>query len=76
MHNHTHPCVHTHALAQTFGGTAISEDSRWHFDYFFPGMLTVFGIFTGGWVDAFQVCTHAYTHTRIRMRAQGLRACT
>ena len=42
---------------QTFGGTAISEDSRWHFDYFYPAILTVFNIFTGGWVDAFQACS-------------------
>ena len=40
---------------QTFGGTSISEDSRWHFDYFYSAMLAVFGIFTGAWVDAFQV---------------------
>ena len=42
---------------QIFGGTPISVDSRWHFDYFFPSMLTVFNIFTGGWVDAFQACS-------------------
>ena len=42
---------------QTFGGTGISEDSRWHFDYFYSAMLATFGIFTGGWVDAFQVCS-------------------
>ena len=41
---------------QAFGGTGISDDSRWHFDYFYSGMLAVFGIFTGAWVDAFQVC--------------------
>ena len=41
---------------QIFGATGVSVDSRWHFDYFFTAMLTVFGIFTGGWVDAFQVC--------------------
>ena len=40
---------------QTFGGTGMSEDSRWHFDYYYSAMLAVFGIFTGGWVDAFQV---------------------
>ena len=42
---------------QTFGGTAISVESRWHFDYIYPAMLTVFGIYTGGWVDAFQACS-------------------
>ena len=41
---------------QTFGGTPISVDSRWHFDYFFPAMLTVFNVFVGGWIDAFQAC--------------------
>merc|ERR1719181_2171091 len=41
---------------QTFGATGVSEDSRWHFDYFYSAMLAVFGIFTGAWVDAFQVC--------------------
>ena len=40
---------------QTFGGTGMSADSRWHFDYFYPAMLTVFAVFTGGWVDMFQV---------------------
>ena len=44
---------------QAFGGTGISEDSRWHFDYFYSGMLAVFGIFTGAWVDAFQACADA-----------------
>jgi hypothetical protein len=41
---------------QTFGGTGMSADSRWHFDYFYPAMLAVFGVFTGGWVDLFQAC--------------------
>merc|ERR1712185_779196 len=41
---------------QTFGGTGVGEDSRWHFDEFYSAMLAVFGIFTGAWVDAFQVC--------------------
>ena len=41
---------------QTFGATGVGEDSRWHFDYFYSAMLAVFGIFTGAWVDAFQVC--------------------
>ena len=41
---------------QAFGGIPeISADSRWHFDYFYNAMLTVFGVFSGGWVDAFQV---------------------
>ena len=44
---------------QTFGGTGVGVDSRWHFDYFYPAMLTVFGIFTGAWVDAFQACADA-----------------
>merc|ERR1719271_2416994 len=30
---------------QTFGGTGVGDDSRWHFDYFYSAMLTVFGIF-------------------------------
>jgi len=34
----------------------MSADSRWHFDYFYPAMLAVFGVFTGGWVDLFQAC--------------------
>ena len=42
---------------QTFGGTSLSADSRWHFDYFYNAMLTVFGVFTGGWVDAYQACS-------------------
>ena len=42
---------------QTFGGTGVSEDSRWHFDSVYPAMLAVFGIYTGGWVDSFQVCS-------------------
>jgi hypothetical protein len=41
---------------QAFGATGVGEDSQWHFDYFYSAMLTVFGIFTGAWVDAFQVC--------------------
>ena len=44
---------------QAFGGTGVSDDSRWHFDYFYSGMLAVFGIFTGAWVDAFQACADA-----------------
>ena len=42
---------------QTFGGTDISIESRWHFDYFFPAIITVFNVFTGNWVDPFQSCT-------------------
>jgi len=42
---------------QAFGGTGVSNDSRWHFDFFYNAMLTVFGIFSGGWVDAFQACS-------------------
>ena len=41
--------------AQAFGGTPLSEDSRWHFDYFYPAMLSVFFVFTGGFIDALQV---------------------
>jgi voltage-dependent calcium channel L type alpha-1S len=41
---------------QAFGGKGVSEDSRWHFDYFYPAMMTVFSIFTGGWVDAYEAC--------------------
>ena len=37
---------------QTFGGTGVSDDSRWHFDYFFPAVLSVFTVTTGEWVDA------------------------
>ena len=44
---------------QAFGGTGVGVDSRWHFDYFYSGMLAVFGIFTGAWVDAFQACADA-----------------
>ncbi len=40
---------------QTWGGSGMSEDSRWHFDYYVDAILTVFNIFAGGWVDAFQV---------------------
>ena len=42
---------------QAFGATGLSSQSRWHFDYFYDAMLTVFNVFTGGWVDAFQACT-------------------
>lgn len=44
---------------QMFGGTGMSDGSRWHFDYFYDAMLTVFNVFTGGWVDAFQACSEA-----------------
>ena len=36
---------------QAWGGSGLSEESRWHFDYFYSAMLFTFGVFTGGWVD-------------------------
>lgn len=40
---------------QAFGGTGLSTDSRWHFDYFLDAMLVTFGVFSGTWFDAFEV---------------------
>lgn len=42
---------------QTFGGTGLSADSRWHFDYFDNAMLTVFAVFSGAWFDSFMACS-------------------
>ena len=42
---------------QLFGGGCGSDESRFHFDYYMPAMLTVLSIFSGGWVDPFNACT-------------------
>ena len=42
---------------QLFGGGCGSDESRFHFDYYMPAMLTVLSIFSGGWVDPFIACT-------------------
>jgi hypothetical protein len=41
---------------QLFGG-GCDPESRFHFDYYMPAMLTVLSIFSGGWVDPFNACT-------------------
>ena len=47
---------------QAFGGNGMSESSRWHFDYYTDAMLTVFNIFVGGWVDAYEATSEAGGH--------------
>ena len=42
---------------QIFGGQCGSDESRFHFDYYVPGMLTVLSVFSGGWVDPFVACS-------------------
>ena len=42
---------------QLFAGRCGSDESRWHFDYYFPAMLTILGIFSGGWVDPHAACS-------------------
>jgi len=42
---------------QLFGGLTDSAGTRYHFDYYLPGMLTILSTFSGGWVDPYIVCT-------------------
>ena len=42
---------------QLFGGGCGSDESRFHFDYFYPAMLTTLSIFSGGWVDPYNACS-------------------
>ena len=42
---------------QLFGGSCDAETgSRLHFDYFYPALITVLIVFSGGWVDAYEAC--------------------
>ena len=54
---------------ELFGGLCGSEDgSRFHFDYYYPAMITTMAVFAGGWVDTYHACAAPGSGTELSAR--------